>query len=738
VRSHGLALATLLLAGALCFLTFYPKGGLNLETMSTTEMALTLSCAVVLAATILLGPARVRRYGVWPTGLLLMFAVLSALSVAWSVQPDESWRDSGRLFAYAAVFAAAVMVARIAPRYWRALLGAVTLASLIACVFALLTKCFPGDLVPYTVYARLEQPYSYWNALGLTAGLGVICCLWLAARRSGHALLGTLAYPAMGILLLTLLLAYSRGALGALAVGVVLWFGLVPLRLRGAAVLIAGALAAGGVAAYAFSTHALSAEHVVLAEQARAGHRLAALVVVMVVLLTIVGLAVRFSTARRAPTLRLRRRAGAALLALIVLALIVLAAALAHSHRGFTGSISHAFHTVTDPNAKPPKNTPSRLTAVASVRARYWKEALQIFSAHPAAGTGAATYQIARMRYRDETLEVRHAHGFVVQTLADLGLAGLAVALALLLTWMAAAGRATHPFNRSWSSWRTWRTLRSGPRPAWRAVRAPYTAERVGMLNMLCLVAVFGVHSFADWTWYVPFDACAALMCAGWLAGRGPLRAAEPSRSAQGAIAPRSARRPLPSALRGLGQARLPAAAAVLVAALLAAWSQWQPQRAEEARTHALTLLANNRPAASDAAQTAVSRDPLSAEALITLAYVQSTSGHSALARATLQRAVRLQPSNPQTWLALGRADLGSHPRAALHEFEAAIYLNPESIAPEALAEERPAVETYNDYVSAYRAVEARTRARQVLARRKREAARHGRAARGRRSRPGR
>ena len=98
--------------------------------------------------------------------------------------------------------------------------------------------------------------------------MGAICCMWLGARRTGHALLSALAYPAMGLMLLTLLLAYSRGALAALAVGVVLWLCLVPLRLRGASVLIVGGLGAGAVAAWEFSTHALSAEGVALGERA--------------------------------------------------------------------------------------------------------------------------------------------------------------------------------------------------------------------------------------------------------------------------------------------------------------------------------------------------------------------------------------------------------------------------------------------------------------------------------------
>ena len=34
---------------------------------------------------------------------------------------------------------------------------------------------------------------------------------------------------------------------------------------------------------------------------------------------------------------------------------------------------------------------------------------------------------------------MRHAHGYVVQTLADLGIVGLAVSLALLAAWLAAA-----------------------------------------------------------------------------------------------------------------------------------------------------------------------------------------------------------------------------------------------------------------------------------------------------------
>jgi cytochrome c-type biogenesis protein CcmH/NrfG len=104
-------------------------------------------------------------------------------------------------------------------------------------------------------------------------------------------------------------------------------------------------------------------------------------------------------------------------------------------------------------------------------------------------------------------------------------------------------------------------------------------------------------------------------------------------------------------------------------------------------------LLQRNPVAARAAAQAGVDRDPLSAIALFRLSAVQHATGESALARATLQKAVRLQPSNPETWLTLGEYDLASDPRAAVGELRAAVYLNPESIPDQ------------NAYVRALRAV---------------------------------
>jgi hypothetical protein len=702
-------LATLAVAGLLCFATFLAGGGLNLAPMTTIELTFTLLAGALVTSVLVFAAAGIRFYGLWSIGLLLAFTALTGLSVVWSVAPDASWQDAGRMLAYSGVFATAVAIAWLVPAGWRALLGGIVLAAAVVCAYALLTKVLPNELSvspEANFYARLQEPYGYWNAIGLTAAMGAIGCLWLGARRAGHALLTALAYPAMGLMIVTLMLAYSRGALAALVIGVIVWMCIVPLRLRGARVLLVGGVGAAPVVAWDFSRHALSSEGISLAARTTAGHQLGVLIGAMLVVLALLGIAIGFFGDRRAPSAGARRGTGIALASLLVLVLLAGAGGLTASKRGLTGTISHDLSSLVNPNAPVPRNTPGRLTAVGSVRARYWKEALEVFKAHPALGAGAAGYGTARLRYRTQNLDVRQAHGYIPQTLADLGIVGMAITLALLIAWMAAAGRSTHPFDRRW------RAKRSPPSVAWRKEPVAYTPERIGMLAMLCIVIVFGVHSFADWTWYVPGDAFVALLCAGWLAGRGPLpagrlgvpagspAAALPldalvsdqfSEGTAGAAIPLSgepaallaqeaSRLHRPSA-RTLGPLRIGVAIAVVAGALLAAWTEWQPQRSVEASEQAVALIKQNPQAALRAAQAGVERDSLSAVALFRLSAVEHAIGENALARATLQKAVQMQPSNPETWLTLGEYDLKNDPRAAVGELRAAVYLNPESIA---------------------------------------------------------
>ncbi len=134
----------LLVCGVLCLITFYAKGGLTLETMTATEMGLTIGGGVLFAASVLTLPATRRRYGSWTLGTMLALTALTALSIAWSVAPDASWRDASRMLAYSAVLAGSIAAVRMFAVRWAAVLGGITLAATVVCAYGLATKVFPS------------------------------------------------------------------------------------------------------------------------------------------------------------------------------------------------------------------------------------------------------------------------------------------------------------------------------------------------------------------------------------------------------------------------------------------------------------------------------------------------------------------------------------------------------------------------------------------------------------------
>ena len=642
-------LLTAALAAALIAIVFEADGGLRLGPVTTVEIGVDVAAGLLGAAALVAGRQARRPWGLGTLGLLALLAAFTAVSIVWAVDPSDAWDEGNRTLAYVAAFGAGLALVRLAPERWTSLLSAVVITSVVVSVYALLTKVFPGSLNPDETYARLREPFGYWNAVGILAALGAPGCLWLGSRRDGHAATRALAYPALGLLLLTVLLSYSRGSLLALAIGCGLWFAAVPLRLRGASVLGVSAFGAFLVAEWAFSQRGLSEDRVGLTERSAAGTELGLLLVVLVAVLLAAGLAIGFATARRPPAAATRRQLGAAVGVVLALVPVILVVVLALSERGLGGSLSKGWSDLTDPNARTPANTAGRLTAVGSVRARYWREALKVFEANPGIGVGAGGYAIARKRYRRDTLEVRHAHGYVVQTLADFGVAGAAVSLALLAAFLASAGRTV--------------ALRAGS-------RLPYTPERIGMLTLLAIVVTFGVHSLVDWTWFVPGCAIPALLCAGWLAGRGPVTET---------FGPR--RRP-PGAVPVL------AGAALAGLAGLAAWQTWQPLRSVDAGEEALSAAEAQRlPQARERVARALELNPLSVEPLNERAAVESAGGNVPAARRALEQAVRRQPSDPETWLRLAEFELttGNRPVAARRAVGAALHLDPRSPAGQAL-----------------------------------------------------
>ena len=109
------------------------------------------------------------------------------------------WREANRLLAYLAAFGAGGARERgsrpaASPAVLRGLLlGVPPRGGLRAG-----RRGYGPPRSPRTGTSRrvFGQPFGYWNALGLTAALGVPGALpWLGARRSGHAPANALAYP---------------------------------------------------------------------------------------------------------------------------------------------------------------------------------------------------------------------------------------------------------------------------------------------------------------------------------------------------------------------------------------------------------------------------------------------------------------------------------------------------------------------------------------------------------------
>jgi Flp pilus assembly protein TadD len=431
-----------------------------------------------------------------------------------------------------------------------------------------------------------------------------------------------------------------------------LWFVLTPMRLRAALVLGLGAVGAAVVVLWALAHKPLTADDIALTARTHDGHVFGIVVLLVLAAMTAVGFAATFALDRAALPERTRRRIGTALLVCVALVPVVGLAGVAASSRGLPGEVSHLWHSLTNSNGVVTES-PGRLAELSNSRPRYWSEGLKVGSHALLAGTGAGGFLTARTRYSADTLVAGHAHSYVIETFADFGLIGTLLSLALLVAWAIASGR----------------TLDLGRR----GLRAPpderRAAEQVGLVTMLAVVIAFGVHSAIDWTWFFPGVTIPALACAGWLAGRGPL--SEP--------VGRGAPKRLTKSPAAAGTAL--AIAAIAVGAV---WVVWQPLRSSDADASAVTeLLAGRSGAALADAQTAVSADPVSADALWVLSEIHIAVGDRSAARADLVRATSRQPDNAATWQRLGEFDIRyGQPRIAVTELTRSVQLDLTTVEP--------------------------------------------------------
>lgn len=618
------AAATVGLAAALVAIAFVTGGGVDQSVASAgntwTEIVLLVLGAAAVGLGLLLRAPGERRPGWIAAGLMgLLFADMAA-SIAWSWAPDSSWLGASQMLGYLAVFAGAIVLARPWARGWSILLGALALWSAALCGWSLLVKIFPSALAPANQYGRLQAPFGYWNAIALCAAMGLPCCLWLGARRDGGRRLAGLSAPALTLLISVLVLSYSRSADLAAGVAAGLWLIVVPLRLRAIAMALIGAAGAAVISAWFLTHHGLKGDLVALSVQDHAGHTFGIVILVVLVLVSVIGVAVSESLDRTTIQEATRRRLGTGIVAALILGVLAVLGKVATSSRGLTGEISYRWHELTNPAGTASVGSASRVFQFGSSRPAYWHEALAVGNSAPFKGVGELGFTVARLQHPLNPAQVFQAHSYVFQTYADLGIIGLALTAALLAAWLVASGRA----------------LTSGGR-SWRALPTHVFAERVGLFTLAAVVLAFGIQSTLDWTWYITGLGVPVLLVAGWLAGRGP---GAPLARPGGASSPLDR----PGALASI----LVLSAVVLVGG----WLTWRPLESQQ-----LLNRANNL-AGARAAQQA---DPFSLAPYDLLSVLDEELHRPAQAVAELRNAIRVQPHNPLAWESLAQLFVHRH-----------------------------------------------------------------------------
>jgi O-antigen ligase len=305
--------------------------------------------------------------------------------------------------------------------------------------------------------------------MGLVAALGVIAALTMSSDAQEALLSRVLCAAALPVLATALLLTFSRGAIIAGAVGLLV--AVAAGRGRGLlAALLVGVPSVGFALRAAYDAEALSTGLTDAAAIAQGGD--VALVVGTCTVGALVGRAVLLPldsrlAALQVPPLRpwLRVGMGAIVLVLAVVVAVELGvpAALKEQYEGFVDNQSVAT-----------QGRDRLLEPSANGRIDQWHVAWRGFQAEPVAGTGAGTYALLWDRYRPYDAQVEDGHSLYLEVLGELGVVGLVLVLSPVLAILGAF--------------------------AWRA-RGP---DRAAGAALLGAGVAWAVHAGIDWDWEMP------------------------------------------------------------------------------------------------------------------------------------------------------------------------------------------------------------------------------------------
>ena len=238
--------ALLLLPGALTVYLSFNAGGF----FPNTPAFVALLLAAVLALRVLFSENPFRGFtpllGV-AAGALALFGAWTFLSAIWSDAPGRAVIEFDRVLLYLL----ALLLFGSMPRSsqdLRLMIRGLALGFTVVAVIALVTRVLPDvwPISPNLAEDRLSYPLTYWNALGLLAGLGAVLCLHLTSSLREPPPVRVLAAAALPALGATALFTYSRGGIAAGLIGLVVYA--VVARPSG---LLTGLLAAGPATAVA-------------------------------------------------------------------------------------------------------------------------------------------------------------------------------------------------------------------------------------------------------------------------------------------------------------------------------------------------------------------------------------------------------------------------------------------------------------------------------------------------------
>jgi hypothetical protein len=425
----------LALPGALIVYFAFNSGGMF--EVTTAFGALVVLVAMVIAIAVARKPfAGLTRQGLLACGSLALFALWTLLSARWSHATGRALVAFDRVLLYLAVLALFACVPRSVERLrWmlRGLLLAFALVSLVGLVSRLLPAMWPTG--HGLVEERLSYPITYWNTFALLVGVACILAVHHTCDEREPPTVRICAAALLPLLGATLLLTLSRGALGVTALGVLVY--LVIAHPRG---LLGGFLAAAPATAIAVDrTYAaeLVQKGTPLTPAALAqAHHLALTLAVCAIAAALLRTLLLALDARMARISivdlksRRTRLIGAAGIAVVVLVVFIAAHGPSRIHDQYLKFVDNYQGVQLEG-----ESSRARLLSTGNDgRLPLWHVALDAFHEDPLKGTGAGTYRLQWERRQTEGFDRVYAYSLYAEVLGELGLVGIVLLGASLLT----------------------------------------------------------------------------------------------------------------------------------------------------------------------------------------------------------------------------------------------------------------------------------------------------------------